>query len=106
MKKVSVNEVENGMVLDRDVRGASGNILLNKGTTLSAAMGRRLKNWGISAVFIQGEEEAVEQELVVETSPTEIREQLETKFADYLDNPKMHELFTAVFNYKSKQRSE
>ena len=105
MKKIPVSEIENDMVLDRDVRGSAGNILLNKGTRLTAAMGRRLKNWGIAAVFIEGEEDVVELEEAVETSPSEIREHLEAKFADFPDNPKMMDLFTAVNNYRSNKNA-
>ncbi len=106
MKKISVSDVENDMILDRDVRGSSGNILVNKGTKLTAAMGRRLKNWGVASVFIEGEEEIVEKEESVEVSSSDIREQLEIKFADYLDNPKMKELLTAVYNFKSQKSLE
>lgn len=106
MKKISVSEVENGMVLDRDVRGSSGNILLNRGTSLTAAMGRRLKNWGISAVFVEGEEDVVEKEESVEIAPTEILEHLKAKFVDFLDNPKMNELLTAVYTFKSTSNSD
>ncbi len=61
MRKVSVENIDPDMVLARDVASTSGNVLLGKGTALTPAMGRRLKNWGIFFVYIEGEEESEER---------------------------------------------
>ncbi len=90
------------MILARDVFGSSGSALLNKGTRLTMTMGRRLKNWGVPFVSIEGEEEHQEEKTAIEISPEEIRLQLEKKFADVSVNPVMQELFNAVYTFKTK----
>lgn len=105
MKKIFVESIKDGMILARDVCGSSGSALLNKGTKLTLTMGRRLKNWGIPFVCIEGEEVHKEQKPSIEISPEEVRKHLETKFADVMDNPIMQELFTAVFKFKTHSNS-
>ncbi len=101
MRKIQVEDIESGMILERDLLGSAGNILLNKGTALSAAMGRRLKNWGITNVFVNGgEEEEVTEEVVLSVSPGEIKKHLEEKFGKYLEHPIMRQIFKAVYNHK------
>jgi hypothetical protein len=102
MKKILVENVEDGMILARDVHGSSGSALLNKGTRLTMTMGRRLKNWGVPFVCIEGKEEHQEEKPAIEISPEEIRQHLEEKFADVLDKPVMQELFNAVYTFKTK----
>ncbi len=106
MKKILVENIEDGMVLARDVYGSSGSALLNKGTQLSVAMGRRLKNWGVPFVSIEGEEEQKEETPSIKISPDDVRQQLEEKFADVKDNWVMQELFTAVFNLKTHRNEK
>ncbi|MCU0609872.1 MAG: hypothetical protein MUF22_08925, partial [Chitinispirillaceae bacterium] len=62
MKKISSENVEDGMVLAREVQSLSGSVLVNKGTVLTAALGRRLTNWGIPSVFIEGDEDVLSEE--------------------------------------------
>jgi len=90
MRKVSVENIDPDMVLARDVASTSGNVLLGKGTALTPAMGRRLKNWGIFFVYIEGEEESEEQAAAVEISP---------------DSPIMEKIFNAVFEFKISKRN-
>lgn len=100
MKKITSDQVEDGMVLSREVCGPSGNILLNKGTVLSAAMGRRLANWGIPSVYIEGEEELVPDEAGPVLTPQELKSSLMTKFSRCSDHPLMKKIFVAVYQYK------
>ncbi len=106
MKKILVENIEDGMVLAREVYGSSGSALLNKGTKLTVTMGRRLKNWGISFVCIEGKEEHKEKKPSIEVSPEEIREQLQVKFADVMDDPTMQKLFNAVYTFKTRSNAE
>lgn len=105
MKKILVENVEDGMILARDVYGSSGSALLNKGTRLTMTMGRRLKNWGVPFVCIEGEEERQEEKPALEISSEEIRQQLEEKFADVMDNPVMQKLFNAVYTFKTNSNT-
>lgn len=105
MKKILVEDIDNGMVLAKDVNGASGNVLLGKGTTLSSTMGRRLKNWGIPFVHIEGEEDNKEESEESSVSPEEIRAELEERFQGVLNIPRMTDIFTAVLNFKESSSS-
>lgn len=105
MKKILVENITDGMVLARDVYGTSGSALLNKGTKLTVTMGRRLKNWGVPFVCIEGEEEHEEEKPLIEISPEEIRKQLEEKFADVMQDATMQELFQTIFTFKTQSSS-
>ncbi|NLG17193.1 MAG: hypothetical protein GX556_07695 [Fibrobacter sp.] len=100
MKKTPVCEIKDEMVLAREVCGSSGNILLTKGTKLSPALGRRLTNWGISFVYVEGEEQSPEKIDTVSVSPDDLKNQLMEKFANVINNPIMKKLFVAVYQYR------
>ncbi len=100
MKKIAVCEVSDEMVLSREVCGSSGNILLTKGTKLSPALGRRLTNWGITFVYVEGEEESPEKKNTVSISPDELKNQLMVKFSNVINNPIMKKLFVTVYQYR------
>ena len=103
MKKIFVEKIKDGMILARDVYGTSGSALLSKGTTLTETMGRRLKNWGVTYVSIEGEEEQKQEKPIIEISPEEVKEELEAKFVDVIDNPIMKTLLKAVFTFRTHQ---
>ena len=88
------------MTLGRDVCGPSGNILLGKGTVISQAMGRRLKNWAIVSVYVDGDEESAQADESPSVSPSEIRTRLEAKFSQCMNNAIMQQIFTAVYQYR------
>jgi hypothetical protein len=100
MKRISVDEIANEMVLGRDVCGASGNVLLGKGTKISPAMGRRLKNWGIPNVYVEGEEDGQQPGAAAGPTPAEVKEKLEKKFSRVMDNLVMKKIFAAVYQYR------
>ena len=100
MKKILVDNIEDAMVLGREVCGTSGNVLLSKGTVLSAALGRRLQNWGISSVYIEGEEEIHTEENTVTVSSEALDRHLTEKFGNTLKNQNMKKIFNAVYHYR------
>lgn len=100
MKKILVDNIEDAMVLGREVCGTSGNVLLSKGTVLSAALGRRLQNWGISSVYIEGEEEMHPEENTVTVSSEALEVHLTAKFGNTLKNQNMKKIFNAVYHYR------
>lgn len=106
MKKVASDNIQDGMVLAREVCGPSGNILVNKGTTLSAGLGRRLANWGIPLVFIEGDEEVAEAEAAAGLTPEELKTQLMKKFSRCADHPIMKNIFVAAYQYRLQTRNE
>jgi hypothetical protein len=105
MKKITSDQVEDGMVLSREVCGPSGNILLNKGTVLSSAMGRRLTNWDIPAVYIEGEEEVVAAQPGPGQTPEELKSNLMAKFSQCSEHPFMKKIFVAVYQYKLQKNT-
>jgi len=102
MKKISTEDVKDGMVALRDITGPSGNTLVNKGAELSAALGRRLANWGIPFVYVEGEEEAKAQETVKDTTHEELKAALMAKFSNCIDNPIMKKIFVAAYQYRTQ----
>jgi hypothetical protein len=105
MKKIPVDTIENNMILAGDICGPSGNVLLGKGTKLSATIGRRLKNWGISFVEIEGQEEQKKEEPIDEESQEEFGKTLRIKFADVMQNPIMKEIFNAIIEFKNNKKN-
>lgn len=103
MKRVLVEEIEKDMILARDVCGTNGNILLGCGTHLSPAMGRRLKNWGIDFVHIEGEEEATSEEDSASSSPDEIKAILDHKFSNVMNSPIMQRIHAAVYQFRVRK---
>jgi len=108
MKKIILDTMDpdtitKDMILAMDIIGPSGNILLNKGAGLTMALIRRLKNWGITYIYIEGEEVQVEKTQAVTINSDTIQEQLKKKFADHLNNPIMNDFFNAVYNFQKKR---
>jgi hypothetical protein len=100
MKRISVEHIEDGMILSKDVCGPSGNILLSAGTQISAAIGRRLKNWGILLVSVEGEEPDQQSDETERISPEDLKKHLEYKFEGRLNNPVMEKIFNAVYDFR------
>lgn len=105
MKKILAENIEDGMILAREVCGSNGNILLSKGTSLSTALGHRLQNWGIPSVFIEGEEEQVAEENTVSVSPEQLKSQLMEKFSRVINKPYMSKIFMAVHDFRLKKNN-
>jgi hypothetical protein len=104
MKKIPTEQVEDGMVALRDISGPSGNTLVNKGAVLSAALGRRLANWGIPFVYIEGEEEVKAHEAVNDVTNEALKAQLMAKFSNCIDNPIMKKIFVAAYQYRTQNK--
>jgi hypothetical protein len=105
MKKITVDNIENGMILGREVSGSSGNVLLSKGTHLSAALGKRLLNWGVNSVYIEGEEDSQQEENSITISPEILKNELINKFSNVINNPIMKKIFVAVYQYRMHNNS-
>ena len=54
MARVTIDNVESGMKLARDVVNARGQVLIPAGSTLEDRQLRGLKIWGVKAVFVEG----------------------------------------------------
>ena len=100
MKKVPVQQIENGMIAARDVCATSGNILIGAGAKLSAALGQRLRNWGVAFVYVEGESDSEEPDACAHIPTEDFRRHLEAKFEHVLSNPIMHSLLEAVYTFR------
>lgn len=104
MKRILVDNITDGMILEREVCGSGGNVLLSKGTHLSGALGKRLKNWGITFVYIQGEEDPALIESTQELSPEAIKAHLLKKFSNVINKPIMKQLFVNVYQFRTQKK--
>jgi len=100
MRKISTDYIEPGCIAAADIVGPSGNILVNKGSPVTPALGRRLRNWGITEVFVEGEDDSGEHVKAEAPSPIKIKSDLYDKFLGTLDNARMRTIFDAVCKHK------
>lgn len=103
MKKVPVSSIGNTMIVGRDICGSNGNILVTKGTVLSSAMGRRLESWGVTNIYVEGEEDEPQETNTQTESPEELKQALLDKFSLVMDNPLMKKIFNAVFEFRQSK---
>ncbi len=106
MKKILVEDIKGNPVLCREVCGTSGNVLLTKGTVLSQALGRRLQNWGITSVYVEGEEEQRPEENTITVSPEKLMQHLTDKFSRVIKNPYMQKIFDAVYRFRLQKNGK
>lgn len=102
MKIISTEIVEQGHVAAQDIHSASGNVLVLKGSALSPALGKRLKNWGISHIYIEGEDELAQAGDISAISDDKIKDVLTEKFSGTLNNAHMKKIFEAVCIHKTQ----
>lgn len=106
MKRVTIDKIEDGMILAKEIRGRSGNVLLNKGVVLNSFMGRRLKNWDILFVYVEGESDTPGDQCEEQVSPQEIKKILEDKFSLVMHDPVMKQVFAAVYQYRLQRSNQ
>ncbi|GBU23097.1 hypothetical protein R80B4_03013 [Fibrobacteres bacterium R8-0-B4] len=104
MRKTATDRISLGDVIAIDVTSPSGNVLMNKGAAITPAMGRRLRNWGIAYVYIEGEAGRSGSAVSRGRSAIETKSELYDMFFGTLDSANMKKLFDAVCNYKIKQQ--
>lgn len=103
MKRILIENISEKMALAKEVTGTSGNVLLAKGIILTPSMAHRLKNWGVSFVYVEGENDLQETSNDTSVSPAEIREHLESKFSNVIGSEIMKKIFAAVYSFKLQQ---
>jgi len=104
MRKTPTDRITLGDVIAADVASPSGNILMGKGTAITPAMGRRLRNWGIAYVYVEGEEGRGGSSGAKARSAVETKSELYDIFVGTLDSANMRKIFDAVCNYKIRQQ--
>ena len=94
MKKIPIQDIEDGMILAKPLLGADGKILMAQGVTLKATMASRLKNWGVVLAHIK--QEGVVTDSSDSDEKVELLEIIEKKFEDVLNDSNMKVLYNAV----------
>jgi hypothetical protein len=103
MRKVSTDLINPGYIAAEDVVSPSGSVLVNKGAAITPALGRRLRNWGIDFVCVEGEDGGGRSVGGKARSTVEIKSELYDKFLGTLDNARMRKIFDAVCEHKQRQ---
>ncbi len=100
MKKITPQEIEADMVLAEDVIGPTGGVIMQAGMKLAPNLGRRLKNWDVSYIYIEGNNSEEETDTGEDISREDIEAELEKRFSHCLDNPHMKDLFDAIVEFR------
>ncbi|MCX7726410.1 MAG: hypothetical protein N2053_06140 [Chitinispirillaceae bacterium] len=103
MRKIPVEKIEDGMILAQDVSGVGGSVLIAKGSTLSSSLGRRLQNWGIKVVIVEGEDDNCGIKKTTSFSPEDLEKHLKEKFSNTLQNRLMKKIFESVYLFRIKK---
>lgn len=103
MRKIPIEKIEDGMILAQDVCGVGGSVLIAKGSVLSSSLGRRLQNWGIKVVIVEGEEDNRGEQRSTSFSPESLEKHLTEKFSNTLQNRLMKKIFDSVYLYRIKK---
>ncbi len=104
MRKVATDRITLGDVVAAEVTSPSGNILMKKGTAITPAMGRRLRNWGIAYVYVEGEEGRGGISGSKTRTAVETKSELYDMFFGTLDSVNMRKIFDAVCAHKIRQQ--
>ncbi len=105
MRKIAIDNIEDGMVLAKPLMGSTGNILLGEGIELKQAMISRFKNWDISFVFIHSDGDEPDDPNAAPVVAIS-SDQLDEVFKDVLKNPIMRIIYDAARDYnKSRETS-
>jgi len=99
MKKISVSDIQDGMVIAQPVIGSSGNVLIGAGSSLHANMASRLANWGISTLFIESPENEAPTVNVV-TVDHGAQESLDALFQGRLVNSAMRTIYQCLLQHR------
>lgn len=100
MRKVPLEEVQDGMVLAVPLTGSAGNILMGQGIPLRSAIIPRLAAWGVTYVVVEGDPTPEELNLIAEEGKASAS--LEKMFAGKTVNPGMETLFQCLLRHRRR----
>ena len=66
-------------------------------------MGKRLRNWGIAHVFIEGQDDSEKNAVAEAVSPVQIKSGLYDMFLGTLDSAHMTKIFNAMCEHKLRK---
>jgi hypothetical protein len=106
VRKISTDRVGPNDIVAVAVVSSSGSVLLDKGAVITPALGRRLRNWGIAHVYVEGEDRSGQCVKAETRSPIEIKSELYDVFQGTLDNSRMKKIFDAACTHKLQKQGE
>ena len=74
MPRISLKEIEKGMVLSGDVTSNNGNVLLKAGVELTDKHIKILKTWGVTHIEIEGEDSSTPLHEIIAAHPEYLEE--------------------------------
>jgi len=100
MRKVPLQEVEDGMVLATPLTGSSGNVLMGKGIVLKSSIVPRLSAWGVTHVCIEGD--PLPGDILMQPGDLKAQASLEKMFAGKTASRPMDIIFHCLLRYRSR----
>jgi hypothetical protein len=100
MRKVPLQDVEDGMILSEPLTGASGNVLMGKGIPLRASIIPRLQAWGVTHVCIEGDPSP--EELAQSPSDMEFIATLERLFIGKGNSIPMQTIYQSLLKHRER----
>ena len=96
MPLVEVGDLEEGMILGKDIKDRSGRTLLKADMELSEKHLKIFKTWGISHVEIQGDDTPADLQSIIDAHP-ELEEQAEETAVNLFQHvDTKHEFFSTL----------
>jgi len=102
MRKITIMQACEGMVLAKPLTNSEGKILVAEKCRLTEKILTRLDDWGCDMVFVEGEPQSDEEKGIVvgldlsDSNTEELFEQIDKSFAKVSDDPLMEQVKEAL----------
>ncbi|MDY6973307.1 MAG: hypothetical protein SV775_13400 [Thermodesulfobacteriota bacterium] len=105
MRSLNLGDLKPGMVLAKPVHSLQGALLTNEGKELSEKDIWIFKSWGVTKVWVEGEDEGQkEKDIERENDPKAlIQRELEEKFAEVSEDRVMKEIMRIAYEQLHKR---
>lgn len=93
MRKLTIDNVKDGMTLAKPLHNMEGKVLLAQGCKLSQRIISRLDEWGCDIVYVEGEPETESEKNMVmgydcqDGNVEKLIEEIELRFSNVADDP-------------------
>jgi hypothetical protein len=107
-KLVKLDEIQPGMVLEKDVANLQGAVLLRKGSEITERHLNIFKTWGVSSIFIKEELSAADlggrtPGDVAQSEVIAAEKAINEKYAPYADDEIMQAIRAQAVKYRTAQ---
>ncbi|MDX9701409.1 MAG: hypothetical protein RBU23_00040 [Candidatus Auribacterota bacterium] len=102
MRKMTIDKVQDGMVLAKPLHNIEGKVLLAQGCKLSTRIISRLDEWGCDIVYVEGEPETLSEQKSVlgysckDGDVEKLLEEIELRFSNVSDDPVLQMVKTTL----------